>query len=70
MFEVHKDATKTAIKTAIESLYKVKVADVHVMTRKGKTRRTGRRMVPKQLPDKKIALIRVKEGSIDLFPKA
>ncbi len=39
-FHVHPKADKIAIKGAIEELYKVKVADVRTLTRKGKARRT------------------------------
>lgn len=70
MFEVHENASKTIVKEAIETLYKVKVGTVRVMRRKGKVRRVGRRMISKPMPDKKIALIKITEGNIDLFPKA
>jgi large subunit ribosomal protein L23 len=39
-FQVHAGANKHQIKTAVEQLYDVKVADVRTMTRKGKPRRT------------------------------
>ena len=39
-FQVHHQANKYQIKSAVESLYEVKVADVRTMTRKGKLRRT------------------------------
>ena len=39
-FEVHKLASKTDIKEAIETLYDVKVVSVHTQNRKGKKRRT------------------------------
>ena len=39
-FQVHADANKHQIKTAVEQLYEVKVADVRTMNRKGKPRRT------------------------------
>lgn len=39
-FRVHPTASKTQIKAAIEELYKVKVADVRTLNRKGKQRRT------------------------------
>jgi large subunit ribosomal protein L23 len=39
-FQVHRDANKNQIKTAVEQLYSVKVADVRTMNRKGKPRRT------------------------------
>lgn len=69
-FEVNARASKEQIAQALQTLYKVKVGKIRVMTRKGKTRRVGRRMQTVQLTDRKIAYIVVKEGSIDLFPKA
>ena len=39
-FEVHKLASKTMIKEAIEKLYDVKVVSVNTQNRKGKKRRT------------------------------
>ncbi len=39
-FEVHKLATKTQIKDAIENLYDVKVVSVNTQNRQGKKRRT------------------------------
>ena len=39
-FEVHKLASKTLIKEAIEKLYDVKVVSVNTQNRKGKKRRT------------------------------
>ena len=41
-FQVHKNATKTDIKGAVESLFKVKVAEVRTATFEGKLRRRGR----------------------------
>ncbi len=70
MFEVNEDANKNQVKTAIESLYGVEVATIRVMVRKGKERRVGRKMMTKKLPDKKIAVIILKKGTIDLFPQA
>ena len=35
-FQVHHQANKYQIKSAVESLYEVKVADVRTITRKGK----------------------------------
>ena len=69
-FEVHTDVNKHQITTTLESMYKVKVGSVRVMTRKGKIRRAGRKMQTRVLPEKKFAYITLKEGSIDLFPKA
>jgi large subunit ribosomal protein L23 len=41
-FEVAPEATKTEVKTAVEKLFKVKVAEVRTATFEGKLRRRGR----------------------------
>ena len=41
-FRVHRDANKTEIKQAVESLFKVKVEDVRTASFEGKLRRRGR----------------------------
>lgn len=41
-FEVHRNATKTDIKGAVEKLFKVKVAEVRTASFEGKLRRRGR----------------------------
>jgi large subunit ribosomal protein L23 len=38
-FEVHPQATKTLIRSAVEELWNVRVVDVRTQTRKGKLRR-------------------------------
>ncbi|MBU1007481.1 50S ribosomal protein L23 [Candidatus Dependentiae bacterium] len=64
-FEVHKSANKPMIKEAVEKLWNVKVRDVRTMNLKGKNKTFGRR--PFQTPDKKKAIITLKEGyKIDL----
>lgn len=70
MFQVHLDANKFEIKETLEKIYPVKVKHVTVSTRKGKTRRIGKRMKTKKLADKKIAFITLKEGKLDIFPQA
>lgn len=70
LFEVHKDANKYQIKKALQELYEVKVGEVRINIRKGRTRKVGKRMVERKLSDRKIAYIKIKEGKIDLFPKA
>lgn len=64
LFRVSSDATKKDIKTAIESLYKVKVLGVNTLNRKGKVKLwKGRRGVRS---DVKQAIVRLEEGqSID-----
>ena len=44
MFEVDKRANKFQIKQALEKLYKVKTGAVKIMIRKGKERKTGKKM--------------------------
>lgn len=70
MFEINLKSNKFQVKEALEKLYKVKVGEVRISIRKGKTRRYGRRMKAKKLTDRKIAYIKLKEGKLDLFPKA
>ncbi len=68
-FEVHEDANKHQISETVEQLFKVKVASVRISIRKGKEKRVGRRMKTAMLPDRKIAYVYLKEGTIDLFPQ-
>ncbi len=60
-FKVAKDATKREIKSAVESLFNVKVANVTTLVVKGKRRRTLRGSTTK-LSDWKKAYIRLAEG--------
>ena len=60
-FKVAKDATKREIKSAVESLFNVKVANVTTLNVKGKRRRTVRGSMTK-LADWKKAYIRLAEG--------
>ena len=69
MFEVDKRANKFQIKQALEKLYKVKTGAVKIMIRKGKAKKTGKKMRIKKTVDKKIAFIKLVEGKIDLFPQ-
>ncbi len=65
-FEVAPDANKYTIQRAIEEIYKVNVAEVRTMTRKGKSRRTKYGLAKK--PDKKRAVVVLKgEDRIELF---
>lgn len=41
-FEVHPDATKQEIKTAVERFFKVSVLNVHSLNQRGKVKRVGR----------------------------
>jgi large subunit ribosomal protein L23 len=69
-FEVTEESNKYQIAETLETMYKVKVAGVRVAKKKGKTRRVGRTMKRKLLPDVKIAYVTLKEGKLDLFPQA
>lgn len=69
MFEVDKRANKFQIKQALEKLYKVKTGEIKIMIRKGKEKKTGKKMRIKKMADKKIAFIKLIEGKIDLFPQ-
>ena len=64
-FVVAPDANKVEIKSAIEEIFKVKVASVNNQNREGKRVRTrtgwGKRN------DTKRAIVTLKEGSIDVF---
>lgn len=69
MFEVDKRANKFQIKQALEKLYKVKTGTVKIMVRKGKAKKTGKKMRIKKMADRKIAFVKLIEGKIDLFPQ-
>jgi large subunit ribosomal protein L23 len=60
VFEVASDATKPAIKQAIEKLFGVKVTGVWTMNQRGKTRRVGR--TPGRRPDWKKAIVTLRAG--------
>jgi large subunit ribosomal protein L23 len=65
-FEVAKGVNKLQIKEAVEQAFKVKVAEVNVMTMPGKTRRMGRREVTS--PSWKKAIVTLEPGhKITLF---
>lgn len=61
-------ANKTEIKIAIEQIFDVKVASVHTLNRKGKTRRTRFGMGKRK--DTKRAIVSLTEGNIDIFGQA
>lgn len=60
VFEVAEKATKTEVKEAIETLFKVKVAAVRTAIVEGKERRRGR--FAGYRPDWKKAYVRLKAG--------
>lgn len=65
-FAVHRQATKTLVRHAVEKLFKVKVISVHTMTVPGKRRRFGRHIGKGS--DWKKAIVKLKEKQkIELF---
>jgi len=60
VFEVAADATKTAVKQAVEALFKVKVSGVRTANYLGKERRRGK--FSGFRPDWKKAYVRLKAG--------
>ncbi len=65
IFKVKPDATKTEIKAAVESLFKVKVKAVNTIVRKGKKR--AFRGIVALLSDTKRAVVTLEDGhSIDV----
>ena len=66
VFEVLRGANKIQIKTAIQTLFKVKVVSVNTMVYRGKDRRMGRGYAKMQ--NWKKAVVTVAEGeNIDFF---
>lgn len=59
-FEVATTATKTDIKSAVQRIFKVKVAGVHTVNNFGKLRRRGK--FAGYRPDWKKAYVRLKDG--------
>ena len=65
-FRVASDASKTAIRSAIEQLFGVKVTGVWTSNQRGKSRRVGR--TEGRRPHWKKAIVKLKEGdTIDIF---
>ena len=65
VFKVARDASKPAIKAAVEALFDVKVTAVNTMLTKGKTKRWKGK--PYQRSDEKKAIVTLAEGqSIDV----
>ncbi len=60
VFEVAEKATKTEVKQAVESLFKVKVSKVRTAIVEGKERRRGK--FAGYRPDWKKAYVRLKDG--------
>jgi len=69
VFEVHRDANKIEIQSAVERLFKVKVLQVRTSNVMGKVKRLGRRYGKR--PDWKKAIVTLREGDrIDFFEGA
>jgi large subunit ribosomal protein L23 len=69
VFEVHRNANKIEIQSAVEHLFKVKVLQVRTSNVMGKIKRLGRKYGKR--PDWKKAIITLKEGDrIDFFEGA
>jgi len=65
-FEVHPEASKHAIRQAIEQLFGVKVTGVWTSNARGKTRRVGK--TSGRRPNWKKAIVKLREGdSIAIF---
>lgn len=69
VFEVHRNANKIEIKSAIEQLFKVRVLNVNTINVLGKVKRLGRKYGKR--PDWKKAIVTLKEGDrIEFFEGA
>ena len=67
-FEVHSDATKPQIRSAVEEIFGVRVTRVNTLNRKGKRKRNRRNFSYGRKSDQKRALVTLAEGdSIELF---
>jgi large subunit ribosomal protein L23 len=65
-FEVHPDATKPQIRTAIETLFGVKVTGVWTLNVRGKEKRMGKNVGRR--PNWKKAIVKLREGdTIEIF---
>lgn len=65
-FEVHPDATKPQIRTAIEQLFAVKVTGVWTLNVRGKDKRMGKTVGRR--PNWKKAIVKLREGdTIEIF---
>lgn len=65
VFYVNKKSTKIEIKNAIEEHFNVKVDKVHTANLKGKWKRQGKTQGKR--PDRKKAIVSLKEGTIQIF---
>lgn len=68
-FEVHREATKIQVKTAVERLFSVHVTAVRTAIARGKNKRVGKNLGRR--PNWKKAIVTLKEGeTISLFEGA
>jgi large subunit ribosomal protein L23 len=68
-FEVHRDATKIQVKTAVEKLFTVHVTAIRTSIARGKNKRVGRSIGRR--PNWKKAIVTLKQGeTISLFEGA
>ena len=68
-FKVHEDAHKTQIRQAVEELFEVKVASVHIIKVQSKPKRRG--FVTGRRPGWKKAIVELREGyEIEIFEGA
>lgn len=68
VFYVDKKASKIEIKNAIEEYFNVKVDKVNTANLKGKWKRQGKTQGKR--PDRKKAIVSLKEGTIQIFEGA
>jgi large subunit ribosomal protein L23 len=61
IFEVALSANKLEIKSAVETLFNVKVADVNTLVMRGKIKRMGRGLAKR--PNYKKAVVTLREGN-------
>jgi large subunit ribosomal protein L23 len=65
-FQVHRGATKTEIRQAVEAIWNVRVVKVNTLNRKGKTKRF--RFTQGRRADSKRAIVTLAEGDkIEIF---
>lgn len=65
-FEVHRDASKPQVRSAIEQLFGVKVTNVWTMNVRGKEKRMGKTVGSR--PNWKKAIVTLREGdTIEIF---
>ncbi len=69
-FEIAMDANKKQVQDLLEKLYKVKVSQIRIFKRNGKTKTVGRNRMQKKRADRKMVYVTVSSGKIDLFPQA